>query len=248
MSDERWQRLKHVFHDALEQPEDARGAFLDRECAGDADLRAEIESLLASHDEADGFLSRPAMDEAARALAADPPGSRGDASAPIASWARSAAAAWASSTGPCAPTTTSRSRSRSRSCAAGTDGRRRAAPPARAPDPGPPRPPEHRGLFDGGTTDDGPALPGDGARRGRAHHRVLRGARPGDARAAGALPRGLRRRPVRAPQPGRPPRPQARRTSWSARTDVRSCSTSASRSSWRPASIPTWRRRRRCCR
>ena len=66
MSDEPWQRLKRVFQDALEEPEDARAAFLDRECAGDADLRAEVESLLASHDEADGFLSRPAMEEAVR--------------------------------------------------------------------------------------------------------------------------------------------------------------------------------------
>jgi serine/threonine protein kinase/tetratricopeptide (TPR) repeat protein len=70
MSDERWQRLKRVFHDALEQAADARGPFLDRECAGDADLRAEIDSLLSSHDEADGFLSRPAMEEA---LHASPP-------------------------------------------------------------------------------------------------------------------------------------------------------------------------------
>src|SRR5688572_12971281 len=64
MSDERWQRLKCIFHDARAEADDARGAFLDRECAGDAALRAEIESLLASHDEADGFLSRPAVDAA----------------------------------------------------------------------------------------------------------------------------------------------------------------------------------------
>src|SRR6187455_992118 len=64
MSDERWQRLKRIFQESLERAEDARGAFLDRECEGDADLRAEIESLLASHHEADGFLSRPAVDAA----------------------------------------------------------------------------------------------------------------------------------------------------------------------------------------
>jgi eukaryotic-like serine/threonine-protein kinase len=69
MPDDRWDRLKHVFHDALEQPADARGAFLDRECAGDTALRREIESLLVSHGEADGFLSRPAMEQAARAPA-----------------------------------------------------------------------------------------------------------------------------------------------------------------------------------
>src|SRR5262245_45663968 len=67
MPDDRWQRLKRVFHEALERPEEARAALLDRECAGDADLRTEVESLLASHDQATGFLSRPAIEEAARA-------------------------------------------------------------------------------------------------------------------------------------------------------------------------------------
>jgi serine/threonine-protein kinase len=67
MSDERWQRLKRVFQGALEQAADARGAFLDRECAGDAEMRTEVESLLGSHEEADGFLSRPAMEDAVRA-------------------------------------------------------------------------------------------------------------------------------------------------------------------------------------
>jgi hypothetical protein len=37
MSDERWQRLKRIFQDSLEQADDARGAFLDRACAGDAE-------------------------------------------------------------------------------------------------------------------------------------------------------------------------------------------------------------------
>jgi eukaryotic-like serine/threonine-protein kinase len=69
MSDERWQRLKRIFQDSLEQAGDARAAFLDRACAGDADLRAEIESLLASHQEAGGFLSQPVVD--AEGLLAD---------------------------------------------------------------------------------------------------------------------------------------------------------------------------------
>jgi non-specific serine/threonine protein kinase/serine/threonine-protein kinase len=69
MSDERWGRLKRVFQDALDQPEAARGAFLDRECAGDAELRREVDTLIASHADAGGFLSRPAVDRAAPASA-----------------------------------------------------------------------------------------------------------------------------------------------------------------------------------
>ena len=38
-----------------------RGPFLDRACGADAGLRAEVESLLAADEKADGFLSRPAL-------------------------------------------------------------------------------------------------------------------------------------------------------------------------------------------
>src|SRR5262245_16187741 len=76
MSQERWQRLKRVFHDALDQPATARVAFLDRACGGDAEMRTEVESLLASHDEADEFLSRPAIEEVGRASPAKLEGRR----------------------------------------------------------------------------------------------------------------------------------------------------------------------------
>ena len=55
-----WQRVKDVFQDAVVRAPEARPAFLDEACDGDAELRREVDSLLASHGEAGGFLSRPA--------------------------------------------------------------------------------------------------------------------------------------------------------------------------------------------
>jgi eukaryotic-like serine/threonine-protein kinase len=59
----RWQRVKSVLQDAIPCPEDARPAFLDEACAGDTELRNEVESLLAANRAAGTFLSRPALTE-----------------------------------------------------------------------------------------------------------------------------------------------------------------------------------------
>src|SRR5215813_6337916 len=59
MAAERWQRVKEVFHEALAGAPEARQAFLDRACDGDTELRREVESLLASHQEGGHFLSVP---------------------------------------------------------------------------------------------------------------------------------------------------------------------------------------------
>ena len=50
---------------ALERPASARAAYLDEACAGDTELRAEVESLLASHDEAGEFIEESAIDSLA---------------------------------------------------------------------------------------------------------------------------------------------------------------------------------------
>ena len=50
MDAERWQRVGELFHRALEQGADERSRFLDGACGGDPALRAEIESLLAHHE------------------------------------------------------------------------------------------------------------------------------------------------------------------------------------------------------
>lgn len=43
---ERWLEVKRIFEEALEIAAGERGAFLDRACGGDADLRREVEALL----------------------------------------------------------------------------------------------------------------------------------------------------------------------------------------------------------
>ena len=52
--------VRDVFHAALERPEGERPAFLASACRDDADLQVEVQSLLASHVQAEGFLSEPA--------------------------------------------------------------------------------------------------------------------------------------------------------------------------------------------
>ncbi|MEM7352393.1 MAG: serine/threonine-protein kinase [Acidobacteriota bacterium] len=51
MTSERWQELKPLFFAAAELPATERAAYLDRACSDDADLRAEVDALLAAEDE-----------------------------------------------------------------------------------------------------------------------------------------------------------------------------------------------------
>ncbi len=50
MSDDAWQRLSELLDRALRCAPDARTAFIDAECAGDAELARELKSLLAAQD------------------------------------------------------------------------------------------------------------------------------------------------------------------------------------------------------
>jgi eukaryotic-like serine/threonine-protein kinase len=59
MTPERWERVKELFLSAVERPSEDRPAYLDQACAGDAPLRDEVEAMLRSHQEADGFLEPP---------------------------------------------------------------------------------------------------------------------------------------------------------------------------------------------
>ena len=61
LTPEQWQRVKETLDVALELAAEARGAFLDRACGPDMELRAEVESLLAGEDETAGFLSPPTV-------------------------------------------------------------------------------------------------------------------------------------------------------------------------------------------
>ena len=69
MNPERWQQIDHLFHSALERNDSERAAFLAQVCIGDEQMRLEIESLLASHEQAASFIEAPAGDAAAGLLA-----------------------------------------------------------------------------------------------------------------------------------------------------------------------------------
>ena len=58
MDGQRWQRIEQLYHEALERPRGEQGAFLDRACGGDHDLRVEVASLL--DQSAEGVLDQPA--------------------------------------------------------------------------------------------------------------------------------------------------------------------------------------------
>jgi serine/threonine protein kinase/Tol biopolymer transport system component len=61
MTSDRWEHIFALFDAALTRPEGERAAFLSEHCGDDAHLRQEVESLLAAHGDAEGFLSgRPA--------------------------------------------------------------------------------------------------------------------------------------------------------------------------------------------
>ena len=68
----RWRRIDEVFAAALEQPVERRAELLDRTCGDDADLRSEVESLLAHHRD-DAFLASSATTEVGRVLVATRP-------------------------------------------------------------------------------------------------------------------------------------------------------------------------------
>ena len=49
MDKQRWQQIESIYHAALEREPDERAVFLADACAGDSDLRREVEELL-RHD------------------------------------------------------------------------------------------------------------------------------------------------------------------------------------------------------
>lgn len=62
MSGENWEKAKRIFADALKIAPAERVRFLDENC-DDADTRREVESLLASFDDAGSFMEKPAAEE-----------------------------------------------------------------------------------------------------------------------------------------------------------------------------------------
>jgi tetratricopeptide (TPR) repeat protein len=59
MNAERWKRVRSVFESASELAPEQRAAFIAAQCAGDSELQAEVDAMLAAHDTAPKFLERP---------------------------------------------------------------------------------------------------------------------------------------------------------------------------------------------
>src|SRR5438105_7745897 len=58
---ERGVRVKDLFEAAVDLDPNQRTALLDKECGGDEALRGELESLLKSDEQTDGFIEQPAF-------------------------------------------------------------------------------------------------------------------------------------------------------------------------------------------
>ena len=61
MRPERWQQIEKLYHSALKQEVNRRTAFLKEACAGDEDLRHEVESLLAQQPQAESLVEASAL-------------------------------------------------------------------------------------------------------------------------------------------------------------------------------------------
>jgi len=64
MKTDRWAQIAAIYESAIERQPDDRGHFLLEACAGDEDLRREVESLLAQDVSRDGLIERVAADAA----------------------------------------------------------------------------------------------------------------------------------------------------------------------------------------
>src|SRR5258707_2959754 len=61
MKPERWTKIESIFHKALDADEIRRGSVIEESCAGDEELRREVESLLAHHSDSASFIEKPAF-------------------------------------------------------------------------------------------------------------------------------------------------------------------------------------------
>ena len=72
MNKQRLQKIDELFQSALDLAPERRADFLDAQCDGDLELRAEVESLLSAHREAGDFIEDSASDVAAELLQNNP--------------------------------------------------------------------------------------------------------------------------------------------------------------------------------
>jgi serine/threonine protein kinase len=69
MTPERWQQIEKLYHSVLEVEESQRIVFLEEACAGDEELRREVESLLRSEPTAERFIEETVLEIAAQGMA-----------------------------------------------------------------------------------------------------------------------------------------------------------------------------------
>src|SRR5438128_712637 len=62
MNSKRSQEIDEIFQAALDLTSEQRAAYLEQACAGDHDLRAEVESLISSYEQAGSFIEQPAIE------------------------------------------------------------------------------------------------------------------------------------------------------------------------------------------
>ncbi|NBC17643.1 MAG: tetratricopeptide repeat protein [Bacteroidetes bacterium] len=61
MTPERWETIGNLYEQALHCTPEQRAALLDRACAGDPELRREVESMVAAYEADPDFLEQPAL-------------------------------------------------------------------------------------------------------------------------------------------------------------------------------------------
>lgn len=75
MKPDRWRKVDELFEAALEREPETRAAFLDQACAGDSDLRREVEKMLDFENQAADFIKTDVFDLAARMITQPVPAS-----------------------------------------------------------------------------------------------------------------------------------------------------------------------------
>ena len=71
MNPERWRQIEQIYNSVLERRPQDLETFLHQACAGDENLRKEVETLLACDGRAEHFIEQPAMEVAAQVMAKD---------------------------------------------------------------------------------------------------------------------------------------------------------------------------------
>jgi eukaryotic-like serine/threonine-protein kinase len=66
VSPERWQQIERLYDAVIKREPNERTALLKEWCAGDDELRREVEWMLAHQQEAAHFIQVPALEAAAR--------------------------------------------------------------------------------------------------------------------------------------------------------------------------------------